>query len=310
MGLKIINITSSFPKNFETIKNLKKSEGWEVDRVFNATGINKRYISSSKEDFLNLSIKSAKKILNRNNRKKVGFLIFVSQTSPYRFPSLSCVLQDKLDLPKDIFAIDVNMGCSGYIYAMKIASSLNSLDNKKKFGLIICADTYTKFINKKNKSCRPIFSDASTTTLVKIYKDSKNEKYSFGVDGKGSKDLFLSNNSTNMFMNGPKIAIFTLNEIPNFLEGFMKKFKINRDKVKYFCFHQASKYICNNISRKLRLRNDQIFNNYQKYGNTISSSIPLIFKDLIEKKKVKKNDVIIACGFGVGLSWGVVKFRW
>ena len=82
------------------------------------------------------------------------------------------------------------------------------------------------------------------------------------------------------------------------------------DKVKYFCFHQASKYICNNISRKLRLRNDQIFNNYQKYGNTISSSIPLIFKDLIEKKKVKKNDVIIACGFGVGLSWGVVKFRW
>ena len=104
-------------------------------------------------------------------------MLFVTQTSPFKFPSISCILQHRLGLSKNIFAVDINMGCSGYIYALKLAESLKNLDNKKKYGLIICSDTYTKYINKNNKSCRPIFSDASTTTLLKISKKKPNSKF-------------------------------------------------------------------------------------------------------------------------------------
>ena len=176
---------------------------------------------------ITLSIKSARKLLSKKIKKQIGFLFFVSQTSPYKFPSVSCILQNELNLPKNIFATDINMGCSGYIYALKLMNSFISTNNKK-YGLIICSDTYTKYISKNNKSCRPIFSDASTATLLKITKKNSLKSFEFGVDGRGYKDLILSENSNNMYMNGAKIAIFTLKEIPVFIEKFLKKNKIKK----------------------------------------------------------------------------------
>ena len=143
MGLKIVSIKSSFPNKFQVL-NFKKYK-----KIIQATGIKKRYLSSDKEDVVRLSIKSAKKILDKKLKNRISFLLFVSQTSPYKFPSISCILQNKLNLPKDIYAVDINMGCSGFIYALKLAKSLEKLNNKKKYGLIICSDTYTKYIKKK-----------------------------------------------------------------------------------------------------------------------------------------------------------------
>ena len=304
MGLEIVSIESSFPKKKEKL-NLKKYK-----RTFKTTGINKRYISSKKEDVVSLSIESAKKILNKNIKKKINFLLFVSQTSPYKFPSVSCILQHKLDLPKNIYAVDINMGCSGFIYALKLASSLENLKKNGNYGLIICSDTYTKYIRKNNSSCKPIFSDASTSTLLKISKKNQFQSFDFGVDGGGYQSLLLKEKSNNMYMDGAKIAIFTINEIPKFIKNFLKNNRVKSNEVKYFALHQASKYVCDKIKDRLKLSNKLFLNNYNKYGNTVSSTIPLLLKNCIDQKKIKKNDIIIACGFGVGLSWGIVKIKW
>ena len=203
MGLKIVSIKSSFPSKYKNLNSEK------YRKTIQATGINKRYLSSEKENVISLSIKSAKKVLNDKLKKKISFLLFVSQTSPYKFPSISCILQNELNLPKNIYAVDINMGCSGYIYALKLARSLENLNNNGKFGLIICSDTYTKYIEKNNKSCEPIFSDASTTTLLKISKKNQFQAFDFGVDGSGYKSLLLKENSKNMFMDGAKIRSIT-----------------------------------------------------------------------------------------------------
>lgn len=282
MGLEIASIKSSFPKKFEKF-NLK-----EYQKIVNATGINKRYIADEQENVISLSIKSAKKILNKEIKKKISFLLFVSQTSPYKFPSVSCILQHKLGLPNNIYAVDINMGCSGFIYALKLASSLENLNNKGKYGLIICSDTYTKYIKKDNKSCKPIFSDASTTTLIKISKKNQIQSFDFGVDGGGFKSLILKENSNDMFMDGAKIAIFTIKQIPIFINNFLKENKLKSDNVKYFALHQASKYVCDKIKDKLKLHSKYFLNNYHKYGNTVSSTIPLLLKNCIDKKKIKK----------------------
>tara|TARA_B110000438_G_C15669940_1_gene587740 strand:+ start:17 stop:931 length:915 start_codon:yes stop_codon:yes gene_type:complete len=304
MGLKIVSIKSSFPHQSENLNSEK------YKKIIQATGINKRYLSSEKENVINLSIKSAKKILNSKLKNKISFLLFVSQTSPFKFPSVSCILQNELKLPKDIYAVDINMGCSGFIYALKLASSLEKLDNKRKYGLIICSDTYTKYIKKDNKSCEPIFSDASTTTLLKISKKNQFQAFDFGVDGSGYQSLLLKENSNNMFMDGAKIAIFTIKEIPQFINKFLLRCKLGSKNIKYIALHQASKYVCDKIKKKLNFGNNYFLENYNKYGNTVSSTIPLLLKDCIDKKKLKKNNIIIACGFGVGLSWGIVKIKW
>ncbi len=304
MGYQIVSIKSSLPKKLEIFNSGKNK------KLINVTGINKRYRSSLNEDVISLSLKSAQKVINKTNKKEIGFLLFVTQTSPFKFPSISCILQHKLGLSKNIFAVDINMGCSGYIYALKLAESLKNLDNKKKYGLIICSDTYTKYINKNNKSCRPIFSDASTTTLLKISKKNQIQNFDFGVDGSGFKSLYLKENSQNMFMNGPKVAIFTIKEIPKFIEQFLKKNRLKKTSIKYFILHQASKYVCDKIKDKLGLAKKFFLNNYQNYGNTVSSTIPLLLEECIKKKKIKKKDIIILCGFGVGLSWGIAKIKW
>ena len=304
MGLKIVSIKSSFPYKSENLKSEK------YKKIIKATGINKRYVSSEKENVISLSIKSAKKVLNSKLKNRISFLLFVSQTSPYKFPSISCILQNELKLPKDIYAVDINMGCSGYIYALKLARSLENLNNNRKYGLIICSDTYTKYIEKNNNSCEPIFSDASTATLLKISKKNQFQAFDFGVDGSGYRSLILTENSKNMFMDGAKVAIFTIKEIPQFIKKFLFRNKLNARNVKYIALHQASKYVCDNIKKKLKFKNNYFLENYEKYGNTVSSTIPLLLKDCIDKKKLKKNNIIIACGFGVGLSWGIVKIKW
>ena len=188
MGLKIVSIKSSFPHKSEKLNSEK------YKKIIEATGINKRYLSSEKENVISLSIKSVKKILNSKLKNRISFLLFVSQTSPYKFPSISCILQNELKLPKDIYAVDINMGCSGYIYALKLARSLENLNSKKKYGLIVCSDTYTKYIEKNNNSCKPIFSDASTATLLKISKKNQFQDFDFGVDGSGYRSLILKEN--------------------------------------------------------------------------------------------------------------------
>lgn len=308
MPVQITSIKSHFPNKFETLNSITKNSS-NRKKLISATGINKRYISSKNENVITLSVKSARKLLSKKIKNQIGFLFFVSQTSPYKFPSVSCILQHELNLPKNIFTTDINMGCSGYIHALKLANSF-ILSNNKKYGLIICSDTYTKYISKNNKSCRPIFSDASTATLLKITKKNSLKSFDFGVDGRGYKDLILSENSNNMYMNGAKIAIFTLKEIPVFIEKFMKKNKIEKKNIKYFALHQASKFVCEKIRKKIDLDKRYFLNNFHKFGNTVGSSIPLLLQEAIERKMLKKNDTIIACGFGVGLSWGVVEIKW
>ena len=299
MDFKIVSIESYFPKKREKFRNKK---------IIKTTGIKQRYIASLSENVIQMGYNSAKKII-RGKKIKFDFLLFVTQTSPYKFPSAACVLQNKLGLSKNIFSIDINMGCSGYIYALSVSKALFSSNKDFKNGLIICSENYTKYIKNNNKSCLPIFSDASTATHVK---KSNNEvsKFSYGTDGSGYKDLILENGKNNMFMNGSKVALFTLYTIPKFINIFLKKIKINLSKIDMFVFHQASRLVLENLRKKLNIDNKKFPKNLNKYGNTVSSTIPLLLRDLNKSKKINNNDKILLVGFGVGLSWAACYLKW
>ena len=300
MDFEISSIESFFPKKKEEFKNIKLIE---------KTGIKRRYISSVEENVISLAKKSTEKILNKK-KIKVDFLIFVTQTSPYKLPSASCVLQGKLKLSKEIFAIDINMGCSGFVYALSVAKGLFATNMNFKNGIVVCADTYTKYINKKNKSCYPIFSDASTSIHLKRNRNKDISRFDFGTNGDGFPDLILKNTDTNIFMNGAKVALFTLHEIPSFINNFLKKNRLIKSTIKMFMLHQASKFIIENLRRKLELNKKNVPINFTHYGNTVSSTIPLLLKDMDKKKKIKNGDKLILSGFGVGLSWAACFIKW
>ena len=103
-------------------------------------------------------------------------------------------------------------------------------------------------------------------------------------------------------MDGKKVFLFTMTNIPNIVLNLLKKDKMTLSNIKYFIFHQASKTVIDNLVRKLNLPRNKVFCNFEKIGNTVSSTIPIAIRDLLKNNKIKKGDKILLCGFGVGYS--------
>ena len=309
-GTKILAIEYYLPNKKENNKTLKKfNPKLDINRIKEKTGINNRFISGEKESIIDISIKCSNKIFKKFSKKKVDFLILVTQTSPYRIPTTACILQDKLGLKKKLIAFDINLGCSGFIYALRMGTSLIETKQANN-GLIICADTYTKYISKNNTACRPIFSDAGAAILLSKSSINTIGPFELGTDGSGADALELPMNTNEIVMNGAKVLTFAMNVVPDNVNLLLKKIKINKNKIDKFIFHQASKYILDNINRILSIKKEKTFENYSKVGNTISASIPIALKDANSKNELKKNNLVIIAGYGVGLSWGSALIKW
>lgn len=308
MSGKISQIKLQLPKNKISIKNLCKKNNWNYEKIIEKTGIKNVYHSTNNESALNLAVKAGAKITKNN--KNIDILIYVTQSPEYHLPTNACIIQNKLGLKKNIICFDINQGCSGFIYGLFTAQQLLLKKSINKV-LLICSDTYTKNIKSINKSCLTIFSDGATATLIKK-NNKKSSEYIFYTDGSGADDLklnfsgnqFQKNKKPELFMDGRKVLSFTLSVVPNIINQTLKKNKITYKNLKYVIFHQASKIVIENLVRKLNIPMNKVFINYNKFGNTVSSTIPICLYELMKKKKIKKGDQILICGFGVGLSVG------
>jgi len=308
MSGKISQIKLQLPKNKISIKNLCKKNNWNYEKIIEKTGIKNVYHSTNNESALNLAVKAGAKITKKN--KNIDVLIYVTQSPEYHLPTNACIIQNKLGLKKNIISFDINQGCSGFIYGLFTAQQLLLKKSINKV-LLICSDTYTKNIKSINKSCLTIFSDGATATLIKK-NSTKSSEYIFYTDGSGADDLklnfsgnqFQKNKKPELFMDGRKVLSFTLSVVPNIINQTLKKNKITYKNLKYVIFHQASKIVIENLVRKLNIPMNKVFINYNKFGNTVSSTIPICLYELMKKNKIKKGDQILICGFGVGLSVG------
>jgi 3-oxoacyl-[acyl-carrier-protein] synthase-3 len=306
LSINIEKIETFYPKKKILIKKLKFPL---IKKIIQATGVNTVWKSSEKEDVIYLATKAAQKLINKKDIANIDVVFLVTQSPTYNIPSNSCIIHNKLGLKKNCMVFDINQGCSGYIYALNIAESILFNNNFSK-ALILTSDTYSKYSKKLNVSC--LFSDAATATLVS--KNNQKPLYNFTTYSDKHKCLQQKNtnilsgiSSNSLIMSGTSVFNFSINEVTNEVEKFLKKNKIEKKKIKYFLFHQASKIVLDNLNRKLNISKNQTYNNIHKYGNTVSSTLPILIKDL-KKKLIVKEDVLL-CGFGVGLSIGICKIK-
>ena len=321
MKAKITGIETYLPENFENIESLSADNpDWEVDKILLKTGIKKRWITDKNETSLDLATKAPLKLLKKFDSKKIDTLILVTQTPDYFLPTSACILQDRIGLSKNTKCFDVNQGCSGYIYGLSIASSYIE-SNMSENVLLVCAETYSKFINSNDRTNRPIFSDGASATLVTKSKENDIRSFIFGTDGSGSESLIVkegaakSNFKTTtekpeLFMNGASVFLFTLSVIPGHIKSLLSLEKLNKNDVSMFFFHQASKLVIDNLIKTIDLDKDKTFCNFELKGNTVSSTIPIALEEANNQKKITKNDLLVLSGFGVGLSWGSCIVKW
>lgn len=303
----------------------KKYPEYNFKRFEKNVGINKRFRHGINQDSVSLGIDAAKKLLDRNKNITIDYLIFVSQSQRYYLPTSACIIQNELNLNKNVGAIDINLGCSGFTYALSLVKGLLHSKNINNC-LIITSDGYSRYINEKDLVNNLIFSDAATATIVS--KSDFDSKFSFGTDGSGYDHLIVKNGCTfnkeispvekyngkniytdnDLYMNGQEIFNFTSQEIPNLIHETLKLNTLNPKDIDQFILHQANKILIKNIALKSNLDFGKFYVNLQNHGNTVSSTIPIALKDF--KLNNKKESKLLLAGFGVGLSMcaTVIKF--
>ena len=306
----------------------KKWGNYDFERFEKKVGIKKRFKVKAKENIISLSTKVCEKLFETNviEKDEIDYLILCTQSPEHPLPTNSCIIQDKLKLRNDIGCLDINLGCSGFVYCLSLAKGLIS-SNQAKNILIVTAETYSKYIHKDDLINQLIFSDAAAVTLVSHSEEEKIGNFSLGTDGAGFDKLivknnyfnklenptlnkiseFISNDDNSLYMNGPEVFNFTLNRVPDLIKKTLEINKIEENSIDYFVPHQANKFLLNSIRKRSKIPEDKFIINFNEIGNTVSSTIPIALKTLSESLNLeKKENKILICGFGVGLSWGAV----
>jgi 3-oxoacyl-[acyl-carrier-protein] synthase-3 len=310
-------------KNVETSEELlRDNPDWRIEDIEKKTGVKTRFVSDSDETATSLGIQAGKKLLSNNediiSAEKIDALIFVTQSPDYFLPASACIIQNELGIGKNSICFDINQGCSGFVYALSNACAYIH-SNLAENVLIICGETYTKYIGANDRTNRPLFSDAAAAILV-----SKSNKsisgFNLGTNGAGAKNLiveegaakakFGSESSPQLFMDGSKVFMFTLGEIPKSVKNILTAEGLTSDAIKMFVFHQASKLVIDSLEKKLGLKPNQVFRNYEDLGNTVSATIPIALKDLSDRGGMRESEKVLIQGFGVGLSWAGCIIEW
>jgi 3-oxoacyl-[acyl-carrier-protein] synthase III len=321
MRVNVENIEYYLPDKIQDNSDLEEENpDWNMGEVVKATGVFKRHVTADNQTSVDMAVSAAEKIfVNGVGRQEIDFIVLVTQSPDYLLPTSACLIQDRLKVKKECMAFDINLGCSGYLYGLSVCAGLLETGVAKK-GLLICSETYTKFIDKRNRSCRSLFGDGAAATLLSACSSDKLGPFTFGTDGSCSEDLILRGSGARvnndpectdkLFMDGAKVFMFTMDVVPKSVEDILKKTGLDIQDIDLFVFHQASKLVLDNITRRLDLPEEKVFRNYQYIGNTVSASIPIALKDAENAKLLKRGDKVLLTGFGVGCSWGSCLLEW
>jgi 3-oxoacyl-[acyl-carrier-protein] synthase III len=265
------------------------------------------------------------------DRADISCIVFVSQTPDYILPATSCILQNKLGLSTACFAIDISLGCSGWVYGLSVISALMATGAHKK-ALLLVGDTTTVTKSAKDKSAYPLFGDAGTATALQFTGDEEGFSFHTGTDGAGYDAIMikdggfrnffttqsldyqeyeggLSRNNLQSYLNGPAVFTFGITKAPQSVNALLEHSQVQKEAVDYFVMHQANKMMNEKIRTKLKLAPEKVPYSLQEFGNTSSASIPLTIVSQLGEVLPGQNKMVIGCGFGVGLSWGSVLFR-
>jgi 3-oxoacyl-[acyl-carrier-protein] synthase-3 len=296
----------------------------ELDKIIGVTGIEKvRY--SDKEIASDLCFSAAERLFEELNidRDQIDGILFVSQTRDYIIPSTAPLLQYRLGLKQDTVAMDIPYGCTGYIYGLYVASLMISTGSCKKV-LLLAGDVNSKTINPLDRSLAMVFGDAGSATILSSNTDHS-LYFNIMTDGSGYNKLIIpaggfrqpssdqtslvttresgnARSDNDLFMDGMSVFNFAITKVPKILNETLADCAI--DKSDLFAFHQANEIILKYIIKATKIPPSVAPFHAKNYGNTGPASIPLLFSSNFFDEKSIPLKKVVACGFGVGLSWG------
>lgn len=251
-------------------------------------------------------------------------LIIVATLSPeHLFPSTACIIQDVLGAT-NAGAYDLSAACSGFIYALSMANGMIQ-SGTANVVLVVGAEAISRFLNRRDRTTYPLFGDGAGAVVLQAAPTPGGVLASvLGSDGSGAEHLgipaggskipasyqAIDNRLHYLTMNGREVYRFATRTMGKAVKQVCSKAGVALDEIDLLIPHQANVRIIKSAQKQLKLKDDKVFINLDKYGNTSAASIPIALCEAIEQGRVHYRDKIVMVGFGGGLTWGATVIRW
>ena len=321
----IVGWGMSLPKRVMTNDDWAKLVDTSDEWIRSRTGIVERRIVGEAESTLTMSLDAAQKALEvaKLLPAQLDLIIVATITPEHVFPATACLVQDRLGAV-NAGAFDLSAGCSGFIYGLSMAADTIRAGSCQHV-LVVGAETLSRIMDWTDRETCVLFGDGAGAVVVSASETPGGILSSvLGSDGSGGDHLILPAGGSKLpasqetvaqklhyvRMNGREVFRFAARTMDKAAREACEKANVSLDDVKLMVPHQANMRIIKSAARALKLDDDRVYANIDRYGNTSAASIPIALCEAIEAGRVQRNDHLVLVGFGAGLTWGASVVQW
>ena len=309
-GLKIVSTGRALPAKVVTNDDMSKLVETSDEWITTRTGIRTRYFCEG-ETQADLAEQAARRALERG-KVDVGDLcacIVATVTPDCSAPTSACLLQQRLGLPEDIPCFDMNVGCTGFIYALQVARGF-LLQSGRPYALVIGAEALSHITDFNDRGTCVLFGDGAGAAVVTLADSlyactlgARGDTEAIFIEGPGPERPYIH-------MDGQKVFRFAVEAVPHCIHTLLKETGLGLEDIDWFVPHQANKRIIDHVAKKLKVPGEKFYQNMMRYGNTSAASIPIALDEMAEQGLLEKGQKVLCVGFGAGLTWGGALLEW
>ncbi|MEO0098533.1 MAG: beta-ketoacyl-ACP synthase III [candidate division WOR-3 bacterium] len=323
--IKIIGTGSYLPEkiinNFDLEKMVDTSDEWITER----TGIKERHIAREDQATSDLAYEAAKRALTMADVKAsdIDTIIVGTSTPDTVYPSTACWLQKALGV-KGSAAFDVSAGCSGFLYALEIASNLIAQKSAQKV-LVVGAEVMSKVVNWEDRATCVLFGDGAGAAVIVPAEGNSGILASYwGADGNLAPLLYQPAGGTRLpaseetvrkrlhsvHMEGREVFKYAVIWMGKAALKVLSEANLTPEEIALFIPHQANMRIIDATLEKVKIPKEKTYLNLPRCGNMSAATIPVALDEAYREGRIKDGDYILLSAFGTGFTWAAMVLRW
>lgn len=315
---RVIGTGSYLPKKVLTSAELENMVDTTEQWIISRTGVRERRIAPADERTSDLAEHASRAALEVAgvSPEELDLIIVATTTADHVFPSVACLLQDRLGIHNGGPAFDVQAVCTGFVYALDVANRF-FLTGASKKALVVGAETFSRIIDWTDRNTCILFGDGAGAVVLEASDEPGIVSTHLHADGKYHELLNVpagvSANYEQVLrgeaytqMHGSEVFKWAVKALGDIVDETLEANSLQKSDVDWLIPHQANIRIINATAKKLDISMDQVIVTVDRHGNTSAASIPLAFDEAVRDGRVERGQKIIMEGFGGGFTWGSI----
>lgn len=322
---RITGTGSYAPAKVVTNHDLEKFLDTNDEWIRTRTGIVERHLVVAGENNSDLATRAAQNALEMAGVKpeEIDLIILATVTGDYPWPATACLVQSNLGAV-NAGAVDVSAACSGFLYALSLASDRIMAGNAKKV-LVIGSEVFSRIVNWEDRNTCVLFGDGAGAAVIEACEDGHGILSShLYADGSQVELLYQPGFGTRMQptaealargdhylrMQGNEVFKVAVRSMAEVAKIALDANDMSVEDVDLFIPHQANVRILDATAKRIGLKDEQVYINVDRYGNTSAATIPIALDEVNRAGRLKAGDILLLDAFGGGFTWASVLIRW